>query len=328
MAKYKIVISDYYYPDLKNEYEVFQRLGDDVEIVDCTKIIPGGALSEEQLIPFVKDSDAVIVQFAKITDKVIDSMKKCKVIARYAIGIDTIDLQAAIRKNIYVANVPNYCENEVADTTLAHILNSMRKISFSRDLLLRGDYTFDKIKPMKRISQSTLCLIGFGKIAQNVAKKAKDIFKEILAVDPYFLNTDQFPYVSFLPLEKALALANVISIHVPLNNTTKNLISKKEFELMRDGVVIVNTSRGGIIDEKAMQESLDTGKISFCSLDVISTEDFMNSPLLKNPRVALTPHIGWYSEESIEELQRTTAENVVEALLNGKPLYFVRQEGI
>jgi len=323
MSKIKIVFSDYYYPNLDKELSVLEQLGGDVEIVDCTKIVPGGAKNPEQLLSFVKDADAIIVQFAKINAEVIDSMDKCKVIARYAIGVDTIDVEAATEKNIYVANVPDYCISEVADITIAHILNAMRKVVWSRDLLLNGTFTMDAVRPMKRISDSTLCLLGFGNIARNVGKKMALFFKRIVVSDPYFLDAADYPGFEFLPIEEALSVADVVSIHVPLNNSTRDLISEKEFNLMRDGVVIVNTARGGILNEKDLIKAIESEKVGYCGFDVISTENFIDSPLLRNPRVCLTPHIGWYSEGSMVELQRKTAENVVATLINGKPTYSV-----
>jgi len=323
MNKIKIVISDYYYPNLDSEYRVFERLGDEIELVDCTKIMSGGAKTPEQLIPYVKDADALIVQFARISADVIKAMERCKVIARYAIGVDTIDINAATEKGIYVANVPDYCIEEVADTAIAHMLNALRKITSSRDLVLNGSFSMDAIRPVKRISDLTLCLLGFGNISRNVALKMKGFFKRIVAFDPYLKNTADYPFVEFLPVESALPAADVVSIHVPLNDSTRNMISREMLGLMKDGVVIVNTSRGGVIDEAALMEALETRKVGYCGLDVLTTEDFANSPFLRHPHVCITPHIGWNSEGAMAELQRKTAENVVGALLEGKPAYCV-----
>ncbi|NPV39773.1 MAG: C-terminal binding protein [Anaerolineae bacterium] len=323
MKKYKIVISDYYYPNLDNELIEFKKLGDSVEIVDCTKIIQGGAKTPEQLIPYIKDADALIVQFAMVTKDVIQAMDCCKVIARYAIGVDTIDISAATQKNIFVANVPDYCIDEVADTAIAHILNAMRKISLSRDLVLNGQFSMDAIRPIKRISETTLGLLGFGNIARDVAEKTKRLFQQIVVYDPYFKFVNDYPFVKFLPFESTIKLADVISIHVPLNDSTRNMISKPQLELMKDGVVIVNTSRGAVIDEAALMDALNSGKVNFCGLDVIGTEDFVNSPFLQHPRVCLTPHIGWNSEGAMNELQKKTAQNVVTTLIEGRPKYSV-----
>jgi D-3-phosphoglycerate dehydrogenase len=327
MSKYKIVISDYYYPNIDQELHVFESLGDDVEIVDCTKVFPGGAKSPEQLSPIVRDADALIVQFAQVNAEVIEAMQRCKVIARYAIGVDTIDIEAATKKGIHVANVPDYCIDEVANTAIGHLLNAMRKISLSRDLLLRGEFSMDAINPIKRMCDSTLCLLGFGNIARNVYLKSKHLFGNIVAYDPYFPNKEDFPDVVFLPLEEALAQADAISIHVPLNKATREMISQREFRLMKNGVILVNTARGGLINEQALLEALETGRVGFCGLDVLNSEDFKQSPFLRHPNVCLTPHIGWNSEGALLELQRKTAENVVSALENGQPTYCVNCGG-
>ena len=129
----KVVFSDYYYPDINEEVQILKDFDSEVEILDLTKIIPGGIKDSQKLLPYVKDADALIVQFAKIDKELISRLDRCKVIARYAIGVDTIDIKAATEKKIYVANVPDYCIDEVADTAIAHILNAMRKISKSRD---------------------------------------------------------------------------------------------------------------------------------------------------------------------------------------------------
>lgn len=325
MNKYKIVITDYYYPSLEEECKEFERLGDEAEIIDCTRIVPGGIKDPEQLIPYVSDADALIVQFARIPAGLINRMERCKVIARYAIGVDTIDLKAASEKGIYVANVPDYCIDEVADTAAAHIFCCMRKLMASRELLLQGDFKVDKIRPVKRLRNSALGLLGFGNISRNLAEKMKGFFGKILVSDPYFQNQEEYPDFEFVSQEEVLRESDVISVHVPLSDATKNMVSGKEFSMMKKGVVLVNTSRGGIIDEDALWEALEQEKIAGCGLDVLSTEDFAQSRFLKHPRVVLTPHISWCSEDAMLELQRKTARNVVETLLNGKPSYCVNR---
>lgn len=319
----KIVITDYYYANLDAEYRVFKALGEDVEIVDCTKIKPGGLKEPAEIIPYVQDADALIVQFAKIDASVIARMEKCKVITRYAIGFDTIDVAAATEKGIWVSNVPDYCTAEVADTAVAHIMNAVRKISFSRDRLLDGSFTMESVKPIRRMEEQTLCLLGFGRIAREVYRKMQPFFKDVVAYDPYFNDQAAYPDVRFTDLLDAVAQADVISVHVPLNEGTKGLLAQAAFNAMRDEVVIVNTARGPIIDEAALLDALHCGKIGMCGLDVIATEDFAASPLLQESRVVLTPHVGWYSEEAGAELQRKVAENTVKALQTGEPIYKV-----
>lgn len=323
MSRFKIVIADYYYANQNAENEEYKKLGDDVEIVDCTKLALGGIKDPEKLIAYAADADALVVQFTVCNAEFIAKLQKCKVIARYAIGVDTIDLKAAKAKGIYVANVPDYCIAEVANHAAAHILNAVRKLSLSRDRLLAGTFRMDELHPVWRIEEKTLCLLGFGNIARNLCGKMKPFFGRVVAYDPYFTRKEDYPDVDFLPLEEALACADVISMHVPLMPSTRNLLSDREFACMKDGAVLVNTARGGLIDEQAMLRALESGKLGFCGLDVLNTEDFSSSPLLRHPNVCLTPHVGWCSEEATTELQRKTAANVVTALLEGKPVYHV-----
>jgi D-3-phosphoglycerate dehydrogenase len=323
MSKYKIVFSDHYYTGIDEELSILAQLGDDIEIVDCPQLIPGGADTPEKLIPYIGDADALIVEFTPIPAEVIAAMQKCKVIARTAVGYDSVDVEAATKKGIMVANVADYCTNEVADTSMGHLLNAMRKITIARDMLMQGDYVVTDLEPVKRISEATLCLLGFGNIARNLYGKAKAFFKTVVAYDPFFKDQASYPDVHFLPLEEALAQADAISIHIPLNKDTQNLLSKKEFDAMKDGVVLVNTSRGGLIDEYALMKALDSGKVGYCGLDVLVDEDFENSPFLHHPHVCLTPHIAWDSDEALVELRRKTAQNVVSTFLEGKPIYCV-----
>ncbi len=317
----KVVFTDYYYQSIEKELNIFANYEEEIEIVDCTKIVSGGITEPEKLIPYVKDCDAIIHQYAKIDKSVIDAMEKCKVIARYAIGIDTVDIPAATEKGICVANVPDYCIEEVADTAMAHILNSARKLSLSRDMLLLGEFEFSKLPIVKRLSECTLALLGFGNIARNLCKKAENFFKDIVVYDPYFTDKDSYKNVTFCSLEDAIKVADVISVHIPLNDKTRHTLSKDEFEIMKDGVILVNTSRGGVIDEQALVEAVKMGKVGCCGLDVIEGDDYNSSPLLKSSGMVITPHIAWNSEGAIQELQEKVAKNVVATFKMGKPIY-------
>ena len=321
MSKYKIVFSDYYYPDLHAEMKAFEKLDAELEIVDCTKIVPGGIFDPRELIKYAHDADAIVAQFAKLDKPFLDALEHCRIIARYSIGMDTVDLPAAHAKGIQVANVPDYCIHEVANHAAAHILNALRQITHSRDLLLRNEFDFSKIRPLHRCEEQTLCLLGFGHIARELYGKMKPFFAKVVAFDPYFSGQAAYPDVEFLSLDDALACADVISVHVPLMPATAKMLSDAQFAKMKDGAILVNTARGGLIDEDAMLRALDSGKLGYCGLDVLSSEDFAGSPFLRHENVTLTPHAAWCSEEALAELQRKVGENVVSALLTGKPVY-------
>jgi len=326
MAKYKIVFTDYFYPNNDKEVEILKQLGD-VEIVDCTKIEKGGIKEEDKVIKYTKDADAIILQFANISKKVIDHLKKCRIISRYAIGVDTIDVEEAKKRGIIVSNVPDYCIEEVSDSAIAHIFNCIRKISFANNLFHNKLWSYEKIKPMYRFSDQTLGLIAFGNIGRRVAEKLKPFNLRILAYDPYFKDKEnKYNWVKFVTLEEILSESDIISIHAPLNKETHHLINNNTISLMKDGVVIINTSRGGLIDENALEEGIKNKKVSMAGLDVLEYQDeeYYKSVLLKYPeRVIITPHISWYSEGAIFDLQRKAALNVYEMLKNGKPIYSV-----
>jgi D-3-phosphoglycerate dehydrogenase len=182
MSRYKIVFTDYYYPHNNREVEILNKLGD-VEIVDCVKIKHNGIKDEDQVIAYTQDADAIIVQFAAISKKVIDHLNKCRIISRYAIGVDNIDVDAAKKKGIVVSNLPDYCIEEVSDTTIAHILNCLRKVSLANKFLHNLTWSYEKIKPIHRLSNLTVGLIAFGKIAKRVAEKLKPFNCKLVAYE-------------------------------------------------------------------------------------------------------------------------------------------------
>jgi D-3-phosphoglycerate dehydrogenase len=325
MARTKIVITDYYYPDILQETEILRRLGD-VDLVDCTTAVPGGIKDEDSVLAAARDADALIVQFARISRKVIDGLSRCRIISRYAIGVDTIDVEAARGRGIVVANVPDYCVEEVSDTAMAHILNCVRKVTRAHSLLHAGQWAYAAVRPMRRLQGLTVGLVAFGHIARRLAEKLRPFGMPLLAADPYFTERADYPWVEFVDLEQLLRRADIVSVHAPLTAQTQHLLDRTRLALIRPGTIIVNTSRGGLIDETALAEALDDGRVAAAGLDVLEypDSDYAKSLLMRYPdRVFITPHMGWYSEEAIRDLQRKTALNVYEMLANGRPLYQV-----
>jgi D-3-phosphoglycerate dehydrogenase len=322
---YKIVFTDYYYPNNDTERQILEQL-DEVEIVDCTELEEGGVKDEDGVLEHAADADALIVQFGKVSRKVIQGLSRCRIISRYAIGVDNIDVAAAKEKGIVVANVPDYCIEEVYDTAIAHMLNCLRKVSLANDLLHRGEWAYQRIRPLRRFATLTVGLIAFGHIGRRVAEKLKPYGNPIVAFDPYFEDRKRYDWVRFLSLEEVLAQADILSVHAPLNEQTRHLIDSEQIEMMKRGVVLINTSRGGLIDEQALIRGLEKEIVALAGLDVLECADteYGKSALLRFPdRVFITPHMGWYSEESVQDLQRKTALNVFEMLTKGKPLYSV-----
>jgi len=325
MPKCKVVFTDYYYPDNDTERKILEQL-DGVQLVDCTKIKEGGVKDEQGVLEYGADADALIVQFARISAKAIEGLNRCRIISRYAIGVDNIDVTAAKEKGIVVANVPDYCIEEVSDTAIAHMQNCLRKVSLSNDMLHRGQWAYERIRPLHRFATLTVGLIAFGHIARRVAEKLKPYGNRIVTFDPYFQDRQHYGWVEFLPLEDVLEQADILSVHAPLNKETRHLIDRDQFGMMKKGVILINTSRGELISEEALIDALENGTVALAGLDVLESPDteYGQSALLRFPdRVFITPHIGWYSEESVRDLQRKTALNVYEMLTKGEPLYSV-----
>ena len=327
--KYKIVFTDYYFEDIHKEIQILNKLGN-VEIIDCNDFISGEIGNEEKILTYLKrreaiDADALIVNHAIIGKKIIFQLKNCKIIARCGVGVDNVDLKAACEAGIVISNVPDYCMEEVSDNTVAFILGCQKKI-FQLNHMLKSNnqWSYEKIKPIRRLSELTIGLLSFGNIARRVAEKLRGFNSNIITYDPYFGNKEKYNWVRFVTLDELLNNSDVISIHTPLNKETYHLINKDAIKKMKDGVFIINTSRGGLIDEMALFDGLRSAKIAGAGLDVLECSDEINypkSPLMKLDNVIITPHTSWYSEDAVYELQVKTAKNVYKMLSEGKPTY-------
>ncbi len=313
MSGRKVVITDYWYENLDQEKAVLAQLEDvALEAYHCKQ--------EERLPALVKDADVVIVQFAPMTKKVIDSMTRCKLIVRYAIGVDNIDVQAATAKGIYVANVPDYCIDEVSDHAIALIFALSKKLHVLDASVRSGTWDYTVSKPLYNLRGKTLGLVGFGRIPISVADKMKAFGMKILCHDPY-IGEEQAASHGVEPtgLDELLQRADFVSVHCPLNAGTRHLIGEKQLKLMKPTAFLVNTARGAVVDEAALIAALQDGRIAGAGLDVLEHEPLScDSPLLKLQNVILTPHSAWYSEDAVSALQRMVAEEAAR-VLNGNP---------
>ena len=239
-------------------------------------------------------------------------------------GVDSIDLRAATDLGIIVANVPDYCIDEVAIQAVTMLMALIRKTVFFDRKVKSGQWDFQQGMPIYRIRGKTLGLVGCGKIGLQVAKIVSSLGVRVVAFDPYIQKLEGIEQVDLDFLQKE---SNFISIHCPLNESTRHLIGEDAFRKMRKNPLIINTSRGPVIDEKALIEALKEGRVSGAGLDVLEKEppDLQN-PLLKMENVLLSPHMGFYSDESIKELNRRTAESVADVLLGKWPKSVVNPE--
>jgi len=318
MIKYKVVITDYEFDSLDIEKEELDRIN--VELVSAK------GKTEEEFIATINDADGILNMYYPISRRLMEHMPRCKIIARYGVGVDNIDISAATELGIMVTNVPRYCINEASDHTLAFLLCLARKIDFLNLSVHSGIWDFKISQPIYRLQGKVLGLVGFGKIGQEVCKKASVFGLKILVYDPYIDDETIKRYqCERVPFDFLLTHSDFISIHCPLTEETKRMLSYKEFERMKRHAFLINTSRGGIVDNEALYKALEEKTIAGAAIDVIENVPPLSSdhPLLKLDNLLITPHSAWYSEESIVELRRTAVQEVVRVLNGQDPLSLV-----
>ena len=314
---FRVVITESDQGSIEEETKELSRIG--------ATLILAQVREEDDLIRACKDADGLMNQYALLTRRVLENLPNCKVISRYGVGVDSIDLKAATDLGIIVANVPDYCMDEVSNQTIAMILTLIRKTAFFDRKVKSNQWDFHLGAPIYRIHGKTLGLIGCGRNGLEVAKKISAFGVKVIAFDPYLQKVGEG--VELTDFDSVLKKSDFISIHCPLNESTRHLIGEKEFQKMEKKPIIINTSRGPIIDEAALIRALTRGQVSGAGLDVLEKEppDPQNA-LLRMENVILSPHVSFYSVEAISELKRRTAETVSSVLLGQWPRSVVNQE--
>ena len=285
--------------------------------------------SEDDIIAAGRDADAMLASTREaFTRRVIERLPRCKVIARYGVGLDNVDLDAATDSDIVVTHFPGYCTAEVADHAFAFLLALNRRlVEVDRDLRqgawsAHGPMTREILRgPIPPLREQTLGLIGFGRIGKTVARRAAGFDLTILAADPYLDPGEMTALgVESVTLDDLLARADYVSIHCPLTPETRCLIDAAAIARMKPGAVLINTARGPIVDLDAATAALQSGALAGAALDVFSPEPLpVDSPLYGLPNVILTPHAAYYSERSVEIVRRETLEGALAVLRNERP---------
>ena len=273
--------------------------------------------SEEGLLKIIGEYDAIIVGADPITAKIIEAGKKLRIICKHGAGVDNIDCEKAKEMGIPVTNVPATNSNAVADFTFGLILNIARKISESAFEVKQGKWN-------KNIGvdvfKKTLGIIGCGAIGRRVAKRAKGFDMRVLGYDPYVTKSTNIADIEFVDFDSLIRESDFISIHVPLTPETRNLISDKEMQQMKKGAFIINTARGGTVDESALYRFLANGHLGGAALDVTEQEPVKSdNPLLKLENVVITSHIASYSKESLNAVSMVCAKNIIKRFNNETP---------
>ncbi|EYT56596.1 dehydrogenase [Leucobacter sp. UCD-THU] len=305
-----IVITDADYESLEPEFDEARSAGVQLEVRSCR--------TEDDVIRAGQSADALIVQYAPITARVLDALPNVRAIGRYGVGLDMIDLEAAAARGVQVRGVPDYGVEEVSDHAIALTLATVRGIAQLDRAMRLGEYDVTAVKPLYRIQGRTFVVLGLGRIGAATARKALGLGYHVRAHDPNISSsTLQGPLagIELVSFDEAIESAHVLSLHLPLSADTAHLIDAAVLKRMRSDSVLVNTCRGGVVDTDALVTALSDRTIAGAGIDVFEEEPVPAAhPLLALDNVVLTPHAAWYSEQSFETLKRRTVQNTISAL--------------
>jgi len=312
MTKYKVVVSDQVFPSVDIERELL--VGIDAELSVASGDI-------DSVLVKAADADAILNTYLPWTAESIGRLENCRIIARYGIGFDNVDLKAAADAGIVVTNVPDYSVEEVATHALALILASLRKVAVANDSVRSGTWSIDNFRPIRRLSTLTVGLVGYGRIARRIAAPLEALGARIIGHDPYLQPGPDLP--PLLDLDALLAESDIISLHLPLNDETRGIIGETAIARMKPDAILVNTSRGPLVELDALTAALGEGRLGAAGLDVFDVEPLDASRVEGVPNLIITPHMAYYSEEALKESQRKAATQVIKVLTGEKPDYQV-----
>jgi len=312
----KVLFADYDYSDIGFERDLFAAAG--------VELVPAQCKSEADVIAAARDCAAILLQYAPITERVVAALPNVGIVSRIGAGFDTVDTDACARHGVWVANSPDYGVGEVATHALAQALALVRNIvAYHRDIQA-GKWHYLSSGPLRRVGDMTLGIVGLGRIGKRMAHVSRNVFRRVVACDPYIIDGDFPAYVERRDLARVFAESDVVSLHVPLTAETRGMIDANVLAGAKPGLILVNTARGAVVDVDAALAALDAGTIAGLGLDVLPVEPVpASSKLLGHPRVILSPHAAFFSVEAERELRRKAAQNIVTWLATGRPDYVV-----
>lgn len=313
----RVVVIDDGYAHYDTERRILAEAGADLEVIPCHA-------SADKVAVAVTDADGVLVRESPVTADAIGGMQRCKVIVRYGIGVDNIDREAAKARQIYVANVPDYGTEEVSDQALALVMGVARRV-VTRDREVRaGAWNIGPAQKMYRLAGKTLGLIGYGRIARALERKLRGVgMTRVMVHDPYASLPEN---VAGASVDDICRQADVISLHAPLTPDTRHILDRRRIALLKPTAILVNTGRGPLIDEDALADALEQGRIFGAGLDVFEEEPVRrDNRLLSLDNAVVSDHTGWYSEEAVQDLQRKAAEEIARVLTGTQPRHWVNR---
>ena len=312
----KVIVSDCDHASMEIEEKVFSEAGLGFEKFDCR--------TEQDMIHRCAGADIILNQYGPLTERVFAALAPdLRMIVRYGVGVDHIDLDAATRHGVLVCHVPDYGMNEVSDHALGLMFALERKIPMMVQSSSKGHWDYRYAIPLRRIKDLTIGVLGVGRIGRLFALKAMAFGARVILCDPF--NPDlrkQIPRAEQVTFEELLEDSDVVSIHCPLSKETRGLIGAEQIARMKPGALLINTARGGIVDEQALADALASGTLGGAGIDTVEHEPISpTSPLLALDNCLVTPHMAWYSEESAREMKRKVADEAIR-FARGEPAQF------
>ena len=313
MSKYTVYHTDIAtstFGDYPIEREILTRGGAELRLIQPHK-------TADELCTLMADADAIIVSKAPITAAVLDSMPNCKVVVRYGVGLDTLDLDAAAERGVICAHVPDFCAEEVSNHALMLMLAAVKKVVLLDRWVRDGSWRPRSFTPMQHLHGQTLGLIACGNIGRAFARKAQALNMQVLAYDPYCdpAQAQTLGIRLLSNLNELLAQSDIVSVHAPLTGETRHMINAEALAAMKPSAYLLNTARGPIVDQQALIAALQSGQIAGAGLDVFEQEPLpADSPLTSMENVVLTPHSASYSDYAFQLLSRRVAESVIDVL--------------
>jgi D-3-phosphoglycerate dehydrogenase / 2-oxoglutarate reductase len=306
----RVVVTDQVFPDVDTERKILAAVG--------AELVVAHGEDRDEVLRLAAEADGVLTTYFALDADSIRRLRRCRIIARYGIGVDNIDLEAASNAGITVTNVPDYCVEEVATHTVAMLLSLLRRLPAGDRLVRAGAWGVAGVRPLHRISTLTVGIVGFGRIGRRVCELLRPLGCRLIVHDPY---VDSAEGIELTGLDRLLSESDGVSLHSPLTPETRGLIGQRELGLMRPDAVLVNTSRGPLVELQPLLDALSKGRLAGAALDVFEHEPPDVDGLAAVDNLLATPHVAFYSEEAIAESQTKAATQVARVLTGLPPDY-------
>jgi D-3-phosphoglycerate dehydrogenase len=320
MPRFKVVLIEHGYATTTYEREIIEKSGG--EFVDAD------SLPQEDALQLCEDADGVMLRRIQVTAEILARFKRCKIVLRYGVGTDNVDIGAATELGIIVGHVPNYCMDEVSSHAIGLLLACVRRIVATHQKMEHGAWDVHRVERIWRMAGKTLGIVGLGNIGRAVAKKMAGWNLDLLGCDPFVDPAEALKLgVRLVDLETLCRESDYVSLHAPLLPETHHLVNERTLAWFKPSVVLINTARGPVVDTVALLQAVEEGRIAQAALDVFEQEPLpKDSPLRRHPRIIVTDHTAWYSEDSQIELQKTAATEVAATCSGGLPRFVANME--